>query len=241
MKLIGMIMSLLITINVFPDSFKDHQLVKMVEVAKQQEISITEWKIYSRESVKHALTKEESRKEISNLLALHDAYTWNTEGHQGNDHYKLIGQKKNPSSIMNEQAIVTVYKDGGNYRISLAYEISGKEWSNETWDYLKSSYKDQINDHSTYYTIYGTKNYNKTHEMDVEAQATSILESLSSENVEEVKENHFISVSAYVKDWEMKIPTKNDKVFNLQVGLRMDPVKEQMNVAIGTPIITTGY
>lgn len=68
-----------------------------------------------------------------------------------------------------------------------------------------------------------------------------MLTAFSAIEVEGMKEKNFISLSAYVNEWEMEIPTKNKEVFNLQFGLRVDPGGKYLNVAIGTPLITSGY
>jgi hypothetical protein len=239
MKTIGMIMSIFLALNFFPDSLKDNQLLKIVEVAEEQGIDIASWKVYIRKSVKHVATEDEVREEITKMMSEDKSYNWKSEGNEGDHHYKKIGKKINEVNGIEEQAIITIFRDGPNYRVSLAYEVTGNGWSKENWEYLKSTYKDELERDSVYYSVYGTLDYDKGNSF--KAEAKSMLESFSAEKVEEMKEDQFISISAYVKDWEMKIPTKNDKVFNLQFGLRVDPEKKQVSVAIGTPIITSGY
>ncbi len=239
MKIIGMMMSLMIAFNLFTGSINDNRLLKMIEVADQQDILITNWKVYIKKPVSNVSTEAEVSKEISKLVSSDRSYNWETIGHESKHHFNKFGQKITQSNGVNEQATITVYKDGKDYRISLSYEISGNEWSETAWEYVVSTYKDQLDQNSVFYSVYGTKKYDEN--VDLELEAETILKTFSGDRIEEMNEDQFVSVTAYVKNWDMKIPTKEDKVFNLQFGLRKDPSNGRIEVAIGTPIITSGY
>jgi hypothetical protein len=239
MKIIGMVMSVFLFLNLIPENSDENQLVKIVEVAEQQEIAITSWKVYIQESINYVSTKDEVEREIKQIMNKAKGYSWSSEGNETEHHFQKVGKKVNQTNSINEQAIITVYEDGETHRVSLSYEITGNEWSDKSWEYIQSIYQDDIKNNKVYYSVYGTKDYRKR--LDLEKEANSILKSFSAERVEEMKEEQFVSISAYKKDWDMKIPTKDNKQFNLQLGLRVHPEKEKVDVAIGTPIITSGY
>jgi hypothetical protein len=240
MKIIGMVMSVFLFLNVFPDPSDENQLVKIIEVANQQDITITSWKVYIQESIDYVSTKDEVEEEIKQIMTIAKGYSWNnSKGNEGEHHFQKIGRKTSQINGINEQASITVYEDGEIYRISLSYEITGNEWSAESGEYIQSTYQDDLKNNKVYYSVYGTKDYRKG--LDLEKEADTILKDFSAERVEAMEEEQFISISAYKKDWDMKIPTKDNKQFNLQVGLRVNSEKEKVDVAIGTPIITSGY
>ncbi|UTW70831.1 YwmB family TATA-box binding protein [Anaerobacillus sp. HL2] len=73
-------------------------------------------------------------------------------------------------------------------------------------------------------------------------QAEIILDEFSAQQIELLKEETFISVSAYTNTWNNLLTTNEQTNMNLQIAIR---AKERLGgkttVTIGTPIITTEY
>jgi hypothetical protein len=238
MKLIGMVLSIFVFFNIIPNG--QNQMVEIVEMAEEKGIAMNSWKIYMQEAVSYASTDLETKQKINQLKTYakdFEFYIDREEHHE--DHYKLIGEKTGDVDSINEVAIITVYEEGTNKRISLSFEVTGSEWNSDTWNYMKRSYKDQLKDPNVYYSLYGSKAVK--HNISLSEEAAYLLDYLNADKIEGMKEENFISISAYKEDWEMKIKTKGNKLFNLQIGFRVNPETHKLDVAIGTPIITSGY
>ncbi|MBM7663171.1 lipopolysaccharide export LptBFGC system permease protein LptF [Bacillus mesophilus] len=238
MKLIGMVLSMFVLFNIIPNS--QNQMVEIVEMAEGQGITINSWKIYMQEAVLYASTDKEAKQKVNELKTYaqdFEFYIDKQEHHE--DHYQLMGEKTGDVDAINEVAIITVYEDDHNKRISLSFEITGNEWSSDTWNYLKRTYKEQVKNPNVYYSVYGSKAINNS--LNISDEAGHILDYLEAEPIEGMTEEDFISISAYKEDWEMEIKTNGNKAFNVQIGLRANPETNQFDIAIGTPIITSGY
>lgn len=73
----------------------------------------------------------------------------------------------------------------------------------------------------------------------VSEKVSSFLHTLQAEKIEEMNEETFISASAYIKYWKAFILADEQKM-NVQLSMKLKK-NNQINVIIGTPIITTEY
>ncbi|OXS61497.1 hypothetical protein B1B00_09000 [Bacillus sp. DSM 27956] len=80
-----------------------------------------------------------------------------------------------------------------------------------------------------------------TKKLDMEESAKQILNDFQANYVEGLNEDEFLSISAYNSNWQSRIPSKNDKNLNLQLGFRYDSGLNKTNITIGSPIIVTEY
>lgn len=237
MKLVSLFMSIVIGFQIFPTLIDESPLAEMEEVARKQEIEVTNWKVYMKAANQSVASGQELKSELLDLMEQHATHSWKMVGDEQDDHYKYIGNQNN--KIGTENIIVTVYQVATGYNISVSYELSGKTLTEEMISYIKSTYKHELEHNEVYYTIYGSKSFEQ--EQQLEKEANDILQSFSAETVEEMKEPGFHSISAYHEKWDTGIPTKNGETFNIQIGLRVDAKEGKLNIAIGTPIITSGY
>lgn len=73
----------------------------------------------------------------------------------------------------------------------------------------------------------------------VSEKVSSFLHTLQATKIEEMNEETFISASAYIKYWKAFILAGEQKM-NVQLSMKLQE-NDQINVIIGTPIITTEY
>ncbi|WP_176551152.1 YwmB family TATA-box binding protein [Bacillus sp. AFS040349] len=67
-----------------------------------------------------------------------------------------------------------------------------------------------------------------------------ILSSIEAEKVEELDEQEFVSISGYKNNWSNSLKLKNEKLMNIQIGVRkLD--ERRSRVTIATPIIISEY
>lgn len=235
----GLMISFVLAFQFLVDGGNQNQVLKIVEVASNQDINIKEWKVYIKQPVINVTTKEAIEEEVLNIMNAHPSYKWKDEIEEGKHHYARFGYKYSHFNDIKEKMTITVFNKGPIYKIFTSFEITGGKWNNQTWDFLNSTYNTELENDMVYFTVYGTKDINKS--MILEEEASKLLNAFSADEVEGMKENNFISSSAYVNEWQMEIPTKGKEVFNLQFGLRLDPSEEHLNVVIGTPFISSGY
>ncbi|GAE33645.1 YwmB family TATA-box binding protein [Halalkalibacter akibai] len=96
----------------------------------------------------------------------------------------------------------------------------------------------ELHDATTYVQIQVSDRSNMN---DIEKKATKWIQQLSAEPVEALKEDSFVSYSAYNPDWNSFIETNGQRM-NIQVAIRENQrLGAGTTVTIGTPIITTEY
>ncbi|MBM6616269.1 YwmB family TATA-box binding protein [Bacillus suaedaesalsae] len=237
MKLVSLLMSIVIGFQLFPTLIDESPLAEMEEVATKQEIEVSDWKVYIKVENKRVSSENEVKKELSKLMKRHDTYKWNNVEDEQENHVKYIGEKRNKSG--KEQIIMTVYQYDTGYKMTVSHELTGQILTKETLDYIQATFKQELKDNHVFYSIYGSKDYDQS--LNIESETNKILHAFSAKPVEEMKEEGFHSISAFHDKWDTNIPTKDGEVFNLQVGLRVDEKAGKINIAIGTPIITSGY
>ena len=73
-------------------------------------------------------------------------------------------------------------------------------------------------------------------------EAKTLLNKYSGKNIQNLKEENFISLSAYTENWDTKIPLGNEEFMNLHIAYRNSNENSGITkVTIGTPIITSEY
>ncbi|ECD6517421.1 hypothetical protein E2329_23465 [Salmonella enterica subsp. enterica] len=73
-------------------------------------------------------------------------------------------------------------------------------------------------------------------------EASELLVSFSGEELQSLNEDNFISLSAYTKRLETKLPLGDNQYMNLHIAYRLtNESADQVKVTIGTPIITSEY
>ncbi|KAA0544623.1 hypothetical protein FZW96_19640 [Bacillus sp. BGMRC 2118] len=237
MKIVSILMSVMIGFQFLPDFIYKSPLAEIAEVASEQRIEVTKWKVYIKAENKRMSYASEVEKELTTLMKKHDDYTWDKNRNDAENHVTYIGKKKSDSSNM--RILVNVYQYDKAYKMTVSHELTGHNLSETIIDDIQSSYSEELKNHQVFYSVYGYKEAIKS--LNVEHESKKLVNAFSAKPVEEMKEKGFHSVSALHDKWETKIPTKDGEEFNLQIGVRADEKEGKLNIAIGTPIITSGY
>jgi hypothetical protein len=96
----------------------------------------------------------------------------------------------------------------------------------------------ELHDATTYIQIQAS---DKSKTTEIEKTAQKLIQELGAKPVEALKENLFVSYSAYNPDWTSYLETNGNKM-NVQVAIRENQrMGAGTTVTIGTPIITTEY
>ncbi|WP_096203069.1 YwmB family TATA-box binding protein [Bacillus sp. FJAT-45350] len=214
------------------------EIVQLMEV---NEVDVTEWRLYTRGEHQIVQDKEEYEKNLTNFKMRFDGFEWQQID---DEHWKVQGQKAHSELPFVEQLTVLAYPSGQSYSMYLIYELHGSSWNEDTWQHIAYEFHERYeqlfpDENSIFTTVTG-----KTHSIEVGSlyeTAQLYLNQLSSEKIEELNEETFVSLSAYNRKWMDSIQT-NENQMNVQVALRQSPrMGGETTVTIGTPIITTEY
>lgn len=217
--------------------FHENELIKITEIAKQQNIEIDKWSMYIKEPITEYTNTLEINKRIMEIKKVETGYKW-TKTQFKEDHYKIIGERKSSNLDIDEKILIIYFPQKGKYNLSITYDIKGSSWDKKKWSQISNLYKSKIEDCSVFYTVEGTTSINEP----IYIEATNLLKSFSGEKLQSLNEENFVSLSAYTEQWETKLPLGNNQFMNLHIAYRnSNESDENIKVTIGTPIITSEY
>ncbi|WP_051556441.1 YwmB family TATA-box binding protein [Alkalihalobacterium bogoriense] len=220
------------------------QIEEITTVMQSNEIEVSNWKLYVRGE--HGLVSglQDYTDKVESLMNKESEFDWNFPTNiEKEEHWKVTGKKQHPQTTMVEQVTVLAYPSGGQYNMYIIYEVQGEQWTTSLWDSFASSFESRTQvlfsqKPEIFSTVQGFIDYSDN----LHESAQRLLSDLSAEKIEQIKEETFVSVSAYNENWADHIVTNNQKM-NVQVALRNSPngLGAKTRVTIGTPIITTEY
>ncbi|MGY3718686.1 YwmB family TATA-box binding protein [Sutcliffiella cohnii] len=246
MKSIKMLLVLLMLLSFFTMSEVNSQsnrneLLKLIEIAEKEKIDLKSWKIYTRKTVKDITNEEDIDKVLENIKRKEKGFKWDVLHDENKEHhYIVVGYKQIESKDIEIQVKLTVFLTGNNkYRIYHSYEIKGGIWNENTWEYINTNFKREINRKNVFYTLTGTMK--EENGLEFSKIGDHLVNKFSGTFVEGLIEEDFVSLSTYSELFNSNILMVNDKKINLQIGLRKNEKDNLIYVTIGTPIITLGY
>ncbi|MDE5054154.1 YwmB family TATA-box binding protein [Niallia taxi] len=217
--------------------YEDNELSQITKIAVQNNIQVNTWSMYIKEPIKQFTKMSDLDKAVAVYMETEKEFTWSKEQAE-KGYYKIEGQKKSSKlGLKEEKVLITIYSQNNKYNLSITYDIKGK-WNESKWPAIYNLYKQKIEDYSVFYTIQGTANIDQS----LYIEASKVMASFSGEEVQSLKEENFISLSAYTKRWENKLSIGNNEYMNLHIAYRATSQStDQVDVTIGTPIITSEY
>ena len=215
---------------------EQNELMQITEVATDQNINIKKWSMYIRKPIAQYGNIKDVKIKIREIQTTEKGFIWSKEQFN-EDHYKIIGKRNNQNSNINEKILIIYFPDQNQYSLSVTYDVKGAGWNKKDWNEVYRNYQTKINNYSVFYSIEGFKKI----KVPLETEAKTLLNKFSGKNIQNLKEENFISLSAYTENWGTKIPLGNEEFMNLQIALRNYESNGPTKVTIGTPIITTEY
>ncbi|MCC3358549.1 YwmB family TATA-box binding protein [Bacillus sp. REN16] len=214
------------------EATKGNDLEDIRLLADKNDVEIATWMALSRGKVGQANDVKDMKNQIEQFMGNHDAYSWKNVLEEENSHYVWQGQKENEHGIK-ESIKLKAYKSGDKYEIAITNEAEGTKLTADQINWVSETFEDS----KTFYSISGVMLSKKNQLSEV---AAKIIGDAQAEAVEQLHEDKFVSVSAYSKTFESELMTAKQEKINLQVGLRVN-MENEIDVTIGTPIITTEY
>ncbi|RXJ02916.1 hypothetical protein DS745_04850 [Anaerobacillus alkaliphilus] len=222
------------------------ELAKIIEVMDKHEIELTDWTLYTREHLNSWKTEGEYEEEFRLLKENTPEFTWEP---LAND--ELRGQKKAVATRTYHDTRVTetltyiVYPHNEQLHSYLIYNVHGEkkvtedQWQTLDW-IIQNRLEDLFQNNTKIFTCVSGNSSDKLN-FGFKKQADALLADFSAQTIESLKEETFISISAYTNIWNNSLTTNNQNM-NLQVAIRATQgLGGKTTVTIGTPIITTEY
>jgi len=215
------------------------EIKEMVQVLQQNDATIQEWSIYTREYSQTLQDHADFLKKVNELKEKHGEFTWNTE--KESNIWKATGTYEH-SSIKEKIQLVATVKNN-NPQTYILYSVQGFGWSEtNSLAVLKKIQKKLSKIFVKQPTIFSCVKGEFDDKMEgvLFNQVNHLLTEFHAKPVEALDEKTFVSVSAYTEKWESKIPTETQPM-NIQIALRTTGLGEKTTVVVGTPIITIEY
>lgn len=216
--------------------YEDNELSQITKIAVQNNINVNTWTMYIKEPIKQFTTMSDLDKSVSTFMKTEKDFTWSKKQAE-KDHFKIEGKKESANLELEEKVLIIIYSQNGKYNLSITYDIKGN-WNESKWPAIFNMYKNKIENYSTFYTVQGTANI----EQSLYNEASHLLADFSGAEVQSLNENNFVSLSAYTKRWENKLPLGDNQYMNLHIAYRVTSEStNKVKVTIGSPIITSEY
>lgn len=240
----GVIIFLFTNILPFGDNNENRiQLFDLLDVMENRKIDVEEWALYTSGVVGEIENESELEDKLNEWNALVGNMEWQESEQENNGHQKMRGQRKHESLPFVEHWTITTYPSRNNHHLYLIYEIKGTNSPNiekeELFAFVKKRENDLFQQKQEWFSM--AKGVSKHISEDLVDEGEKLMSLLSANKVEALKEETFVSISAYNEKWVQSLET-NGKQMNVQIALRQGSrLGSFTTVTIGTPIITTEY
>lgn len=209
----------------------DHEIKTLASVLQDENILITGWSVYARET----LEEENVEDLVKELKVQLPDWTWS---HRNGE----LTAVSNSSEIQEKIKIVSTDTNGPIHTYVM-YEVRGQHWNKNTETFLNKNLPGTLFDifrgnATTFSCIEGEINDKIKSALPV--YKTKLLKAFQAEEVEGLEEDSFISTSAVSPLFDNSL--SNDHEMNMQLGLRKtDRLGAKTTLVVGTPIITIEY
>lgn len=222
---------------------KTNEVTHIIDVLKDKGVKPDKWTMYFRGQTGFTSKGLGYLKQAEELNRNYPEFDWAvTEDEAG--HYKMTGLFERNDIGVSEKITIITYPQKDQSESYFIYAVEGPVNTNQNWKEIQN-----LIDHRVEQSVGGnpkifscvTGTYGDKMVVDLYSQANELVRAFSGVSVEELKEETFVSLSAYTEQWEQAIYTGHQHKMNLQVALRTEGLGSKTTVTIGTPIITSEY
>jgi TATA-box binding len=211
------------------------ELPAISEILQAENIMIHEWSLYAREKMDAALQDDKAKE----LMEQFPDWEWSTSSDAKHKEYTAI------SASSEFQETIQLVSNPENHQAPayVIYEVKGPSWGTNADIFLKKEISERMSDifrgNATIFSCIKGK-FNDKIETALPDNVNRLLKAFNGKEIEALKEDKFISVSAYSPHFTTSIKKNNDRM-NLQIAVRNDGLGDITTVVVGTPIITIEY
>ncbi|WP_079506354.1 YwmB family TATA-box binding protein [Mesobacillus jeotgali] len=209
----------------------DHDIKTLASVLQDENILITGWSVYARET----LEQENVEALVKELKVQLPDWTWS--GSNG----ELTAVLDSPE--IQEKIKMVSTDTNGQVHTYVMYEVRGQLWNKNTETFLNQSLPGRIFDifrgnATTFSCVEGEINDKIKSALPV--YKSKLLKAFNAREVEGLAEESFISSSAVSPMFDKSLSNEHD--MNMQLGLRKtERLGAKTTLVVGTPIITIEY
>ncbi|MCM3574481.1 YwmB family TATA-box binding protein [Mesobacillus subterraneus] len=209
----------------------NHEIKTLASVLQDENILITGWSVYARET----LEEENVDRLVRDLKTQLPNWTW--EGSNG----EITAISK--SAELQEKIKIVSTDTNGPIHTYVMYEVRGRYWNKNTETFLNKNLPGRIFDifrgnATTFSCIEGE--FNDKIKSALPVYKSKLLKAFKAEEVEGLEEETFISTSAVSPLFDKSL--SNEHEMNMQLGLRKtERLGAKTTLVVGTPIITIEY
>lgn len=204
----------------------------VADALTEEQINIDKWSLHARES----LDTNEREDRLRTLMNKYPQWKW--EKYEGHEKWEATGTYTTEMGITEKISILS--SEGHSY---LIFEVQGSGWDEKMKDLLTYQVYPKINSvfHEkaiVFSCVYSELDGNMYES--VSTDVTKFLQTFQAEEIETLREDNFVSTTAYSPLLSESIKGETEK-FNLQLGLRNQGLGEKTTLVVGTPILTIEY
>lgn len=216
-------------------------LAKIGSVFQAEHILLDEWSFYAREKMTGIQSEQDVKEYAEKLQEKFPDWDWSIK----NTSQKWEVTAVSPTSKHHNemlQIMATHTKQPVNAYI--VYSVSGKEWNKAiAADFTTKEFKSRLSDiFREKPTVFSCMKGVFSDKMDtaLAKKAGKVMSGFNAKEIEALKEENFMSVSATSPMFTGSIDHKLNNM-NLQIGLRSEGLGAKTTIVVGTPIITIEY
>lgn len=215
-------------------------IITMTEqLQHDRNLEIEEWTIYAREKNTEIRSETDFNKSVEKLSKAFPHFKWEVE--KSNGEWKAQAEHRNSGTGLTE-SMKLMATDNKTQPVSYTiYEVKGQSWEDRHAYFFENTFQNRLTDifrenPTIFSCIKGVINDNI--EKVLSDETGRILELFQAREIESLKEDHFISVSAQTSLFNQTLTNEN---LNLQLALRTDGLDGKTTFVVGTPIVTFEY
>jgi hypothetical protein len=218
-----------------------HDLANIGSVLQAENILLNEWSFYAREKITGIKTEQDVKEYAETLQKKFPDWKWSvTNTSQKWEVTAVSPTSKNHSEKL--QMMATHTKQPVDAYI--VYWVTGKDWNKEAESYFTSNkFKNRLSDiFRGKPTVFSCMKGVFSDKIDtaLPKAAKKLLANFNAKEIEALKEETFMSVSANSPMFTGSIENQRDNM-NLQIGIRSEGLGGKTTIVVGTPIITIEY
>jgi hypothetical protein len=222
---------------------KTNEVAHIINVLTEKGARPDKWTMYFNGQLGFTSKGLGYLKKAEELKRNYPEFSW-VVGKDEAGHDKITGLFQRDELGVTEKVTIITYPQKEQNATYFIYAIEGLVNTNQDWKEIRRLIDDRIQDSvggnpKIFSCVTGT--YGDKMVVDLYSQANELVQAFSGTSVEELKEETFVSLSAYTEQWEQAIYTGHQNKMNLQVALRSEGLGSKTTVTIGTPIITSEY
>ncbi|MFP7298633.1 YwmB family TATA-box binding protein [Neobacillus niacini] len=214
------------------------ELVKIADAFQTEDILLEEWSFYAREHLVDLSTEKEVQEYVKELQHKFPDWDWSESG--ASDKWEVTAVS--PTSKHHKEMLqIMATHTKQPIDAYIVYRVSGNEWNKEMESFFtENQFKNRLSDiFRGNPTVFSGMKGSISDKIDkaVPTIASDLMEIFKAKEIEALKEDNFMSVSAASPMFSNSITED----MNLQIGIRSEGLGGKTTIVVGTPIITIEY